>query len=551
MVEVTRAGTWEEVRAAHRWDIPARYNIAWDMCGKWAEAEPDRLALVHVAENPAETVREYSFGELWRLSGRLANVLAAHGVARGDRVGVLLPQCPETALAHIAAYRLGAVVVPLFTQFGSDALQYRLADSGAKAVVTDAANLAKVAAIRSDLPDLRHIWSAGGAEHGGEDGAEDGAASLAEAMEAAHEDAAVADTGPEDHAFISYTSGTTGPPKGALQAQRVFLGHIPAVQLFYDFWPQPGDRIWTPADWAWMGGLGNVMMPALRMGVPLIAHTPRRFDPEHAVRLIVEQGVTSSFLPPTALRMMRQLPRLPPLPLRSVGSGGEALGAATLDWAREALGLTIAEFYGQTECNLVCGNNAAILPVRPGSIGKPIPGKEVAVLGPDGRRRPPGEAGEIAVRRGDPAMFLAYWNQPEKTAEKFVLGEDGHEWMLTGDEGVTDEDGYFWFASRGDDVITSSGYRVGPSEIEDCLNRHPAVAMSACIGVPDPVRTEVVKAFVVLAEGLNGSPELADELKAHIRSRLSPHLMPREVEWIDSLPMTATGKIMRRELRGR
>ncbi len=163
----------------------------------------------------------------------------------------------------------------------------------------------------------------------------------------------------------------------------------------------------------------------------------------------------------------------------------------------------------------------------------------------------PGEAGEIAVRRGDPAMFLAYWNQPEKTAEKFIVGEDGEQWMLTGDEASVDADGYFWFGSRTDDVITSSGYRVGPSEIEDCLNRHPAVAMSACIGVPDPVRTEVVKAFVVLAEGSAGSPELADELRAHVRARLSPHLMPREIAWIDRLPMTATGKIMRRELRGR
>jgi acetyl-CoA synthetase len=464
---------------------------------------------------------------------------------------VLLPQSPETVLAHLAAYRLGAVIVPLFAQFGGDALGYRLADSGASAVVTDAAGLPKIAALRDRLPALRHVWVAGEAEGG----AAEGAAPLPEAMAAAREACPVADTGPEDHAFISYTSGTTGPPKGALHAHRVFLGHIPGVQLFYDFWPEKGDRIWTPSDWAWLGGLGNVMMPALRMGVPLVAEAPRRFDPEHAVRLIAEHGVTSAFLPPTALRLMRQLPRIPPLPLRSIGSGGESLGAATLDWGREALGLTINEFYGQTECNLVLGNCARILPVRPGSIGRPVPGKEVAILAPDGSRRAPGEPGEIAVRRGDPAMFLGYWNQPEKTAEKFAGAkdgsEDGQEWMLTGDEGTVDADGYFWFAARTDDVITSSGYRVGPSEIEDCLNRHPAVAMSACIGVPDPVRTETVKAFVVLAEGRNGSPELAEELQAHVRSRLAPHLMPREIAWTDRLPMTSTGKIMRRELRGR
>ena len=539
MVEITRAASWDEVRALHRWNIPARYNLAHDLCGKWAQAEPDRLALIHVADG----VREYSFGELWRLSARLANVLTAHGIARSDRVGVLLPQAPEVALAHIAAYRIGAVIVPLFTQFGGDALQYRLADSGAKAVVTDAANLPKIAGIRPALPDLAHVWTV--------DGPDDGAASLTEAMQAASEDCLTAETGPEDHAFITYTSGTTGPPKGALHGHRAALGHIPGVQLFYDFWPQPGDRIWTPSDWAWLGGLGNVMMPALRMGVPLVVHAPRRFDPEHAVRLIAEHRVTTAFLAPTALKLMRQLPAIRKLPLRAVGSGGESLGAAVLDWGREALGFTINEFYGQTECNLVLGNCARILPVRPGSMGRAVPGKDVAVLARGGRFCSPGETGEIAGRRGDPAMFLRYWKQPERTADKFVTAEDGAEWMLTGDEGRTDEDGYFWFSSRTDDVITSSGYRVGPSEIEDCLSRHPAVAMSACIGVPDPVRTEVVKAFVVLVDGREGSPELADELRAHVRARLSPHLTPREIEWTDRLPMTSTGKIMRRELRRR
>ena len=539
MVEITRAGSWDEIRAAHRWELPVGYNLAHDLCGKWAEAEPDRLALVHVADG----VREYRFGELWRLSARLANVLLARGVARGDRIGVLLPQAPEVALTHIAAYRIGAIAVPLFTQFGADALSFRLRDSGAEALITDHANLPKIAGIRAELPDLAHIWCI--------DGAADGAASLPAEMERASDECPVAATGPEDPAFITYTSGTTGPPKGALHGHRALLGHIPGLQLFYDFWPQPGDRHWTPSDWAWLGGLGNVMMPALRMGVPLVVHAPRRFDPEEAMRLIADHGVTSAFLAPTALKMMRQLPSVPKLPLRAVGSGGESLGAAVLDWGREALGITINEFYGQTECNLVVGNCARVLPVRPGSMGRAVPGKEVAVLSSDGRFCAPGQSGEIAVRRGDPAMFLRYWQQPEKTADKFVTAEDGREWMLTGDEGSVDGDGYFWFSSRADDVITSSGYRVGPSEIEECLNRHPAVAMSACIGVPDPVRTEVVKAFVVLAAGQEGSAPLADELRAHVRVRLSPHLTPREIEWTESLPMTSTGKIMRRELRRR
>lgn len=540
MAEITRADTWEAVRATHHWDLPNDYNIAWDACEKWARADPDRLALVHVRENGT---REYTFRDLQRLSSRLANVFLAHGISRGDRVGVLLPQVPETALCHLAAYRIGAIVVPLFTLFGEDGLRYRLENSGAKAVVTDAANLSKIAAIRADLPDLATVWNM--------DGAGDCAASLSDAMDQASDACPLVRTGPDDPAFICYTSGTTGPPKGALHGHRVLPGHVPATQIVHNFFPEPGDRIWTPSDWAWLGGLGNIMLPALRFGVPLIACRFDRFDPERAFQLIVDQGVTNSFLAPTALKLMRQVeaPQRFRHRLRSVASGGESLGAATLDWGREALDLTINEFYGQTEVNPVLGCNSAILPVRPGSMGKPIPGKHVVILREDATLADPDEAGEIAVRAGDPSMFLEYWKNPEKTAEKFMIASDGHRYILTGDEGRVDADGYFWFASRTDDVITSSGYRIGPSEIEDCLNRHPAVAMSACIGVPDPVRTEVVKAFVVLADGRNGDPDLADALKLHVRERLSPHVAPRAVEWIDRLPMTATGKIMRRELR--
>jgi acetyl-CoA synthetase len=537
VVEITRAETWEGVRAAHRWDLPSGYNLAWDMCEKWAVSEPGRLALIDVADQ----AREYTFADLSRLSQRLANTLLAHGIARGDRVGVLLPQVPETVLAHLAAYRIGAVIVPLFTLFGEDALHYRIENSGARAVITDGANLPKIAAIRETLPDLVQVWSI--------DGPGDGAADLHGDMDRASDTCPLIDSGPDDPAFISYTSGTTGPPKGALHGQRVLLGHVPGVQLFYDFWPQPGDRIWTPSDWAWLGGLGNIMMPALRFGVPLVAHRFDKFDPERAFALIRDQNVTSAFLAPTVLKLMRQAKAPPDLPLRSVGSGGESLGAAMLDWGREALGLTINEFYGQTECNLVLGNNAQLFQPKPGSMGKEIPGSRVAILGPDHEVLGPGEPGEIALGTDDAAMFLKYWRNPEKTAEKFVTASDGQTWMLTGDEGETDEDGYFWFSSRTDDVITSSGYRVGPTEIEDCLNRHPAVAMSAVIGVPDPVRTERIKAFVVLADGRNGSPDLVEELQAHVRKRISPHVMPREVEWIDAMPMTATGKIMRRELR--
>ncbi len=539
MVEITRASSWEAVRAAHRWDLPAKYNLAWDMCEKWAVSEPDRLALIDVANQS----RAYTFRDLSRLSSRLANVLQAHGIGRGDRIGVLLPQVPETVVAHLAAYRIGAIILPLFTLFGEDALKFRIENSGTRAVITDAANLPKIDAIRGDLPALERVWSI--------DGAGPDTRALHADMDTASDQCAIVDTTPEDPAVVCYTSGTTGPPKGALLAHRVCMGHVPGTQMVHDFWPHAGDRIWTPSDWAWLGGLGNIMMPALRFGVPLIACRFDRFDPEAAFDLISRQGVTNSFLAPTALKLMRQVPGAERFRghLRSIASGGESLGASILEWGQETLGVTINEFYGQTECNPVIGSNASILPPRPGAMGKPLPGKDVCILGPDYTVLGPGQSGEIAIGVNDASMMLGYWQSPEKTAEKYVTGSDGQRWMLTGDVGEIDEDGYFWFASRTDDVITSSGYRVGPTEIEDCLNRHPAVAMSAVIGVPDAVRTEVIKAFVVLAAGANGSPDLVDDLKAHVRARISPHVTPRHIVWIDQMPTTATGKIMRRELR--
>ena len=542
MNEVTRTDNWESLRAAHRWQMPDRYNLAWDMCEKWAEAEPDRTALIYL--RPDWAVREYSFAQLSRTSNRFANALAAQGVARGDRVAVLLPQVPEAILTHLAAYKLGAIALPLFTLFGEDGLAFRLSDSGAKALITDEANLPKIAAIRDRLPALETVYSI--------DRPGEGAWGFWQELGKAADHCEMADTGPEDPAFICYTSGTTGPPKGALHGHRVLLGHVPGVQVMHEFFPQPSDRMWTPADWAWMGGLCNVAMPALRHGVPLIAHRMEKFDPEKAFKLMARMEVRNTFLPPTALKLMRRVarPERFDLSLRSVGSGGESLGSEVLEWGQGALGLTINEFYGQTECNLVLGNCASIMEVRPGSMGRPFPGSDVAILDAEGNQLPPGEAGEIAVKRGDAAMFLEYWNAPEKTAERFVSNDAG-EWMRTGDEGVVDADGYFWFASRTDDVITSSGYRIGPSEIENSLTGHPAVAMAACIGLPDPIRTEVVKAFVTLSPGAVAAPELEAELITHVRNRLSPHVAPRSVAFVDAIPMTATGKIMRRELRAR
>ncbi len=531
---IGQAASWQEMREAFVWPKPAVFNIADAACERWAQTVPDRLALTYLQADGQ--TQDYSYGQLNRAANQLANVLKARGVGRGDRVAVLLPQMPETVLTHLAAYKLGAIAVPLFTLFGEDGLKYRLVDSGAKALVTDHANLPKVQAIRDMLPDMSEVFSV--------DGEEVGVHSFWCELEKAADHCSTAVTGLDDPAFISYTSGTTGPPKGALHGHRVLLGHLPGVELHHNFLPQQGDRIWTPADWAWMGGLANVLLPALYFGVPVIAHRMAKFDPDHAWWLMDKLNVRNTFLPPTALKLMRQAGRPKYQPkLRSVGSGGEALGAGLLDWGREHLGTTINEFYGQTECNLILSNSQSVLPVRAGSTGKAVPGHDLAVIDAEGQILEPGQPGEIAVRRPDPVMFLEYWNQPEKTAEKFV-----GDWMRTGDEGFVDDEGYFHFASRSDDVITSSGYRIGPSEIEDCLCTHPDVAMAGVIGVPDPVRTEAVKAFVVLRPGAVLD---RDALIGLVRSRLSPHLAPREVEAIEALPMTATGKIMRRALKDR
>ncbi len=528
--------SYDSVYGGFRWDIPERYNIGVDVCDKWA-GHGDRLALIHETADGA--VETYSFARLKDLSDRLANALRRLGVGRGDRVAIMLAQGPETAVAHIAAYKLGAVVMPLFTLFGPDALEYRLENSGAKAIISDGESLAKVTPLRARLPALEIVISIDGGE--GHD--------YGDLIDRADANLTPVDTAAEDPAMIVYTSGTTGPPKGALHAHRVLLGHLPGIALPHNFFPQPGDLMWTPADWAWIGGLMDALLPAWHFGVPVLAHRMAKFDPERAFALIARHGVRNAFMPPTALKLMRQVanPRARhDLAMRSIGSGGESLGAELLEWGRETFRLTINEFYGQTEVNLVIGNCAEIMAVRPGAMGRPIPGHEVAVVDASGAPVATGETGQIAIKRPDPVMFLEYWRDAAATAAKFV-----GDWCLTGDLARVDGDGYYWFVGRDDDIITSSGYRIGPAEIEDCLMKHPAVAMAAAIGVPDAMRTEIVKAFVVVAPGVTADDDLARQIQAHVKSQLAAHEYPREVEFVTEMPLTSTGKIMRRVLRAR
>ncbi len=536
---LARAGSYDRLIADFRWAIPARYNIAVDVCDRWAAHDPGRIALLEVADDGGVTPT--SFGALREASNRLASGLSARGIRRGDRVAILLPQAAPTLVAHLAAYKLGAVALPLAVVFGADALAYRLRDAGARALVTNAAGLAKVAMIRAEAPDLAVLVSA--------DGPEGEAAGYREVLAAGDPTFAPADTAADDPALMIYTSGTTGLPKGALHAHRVLLGHLPGFAMMHAFPPCPGDRMWTPADWAWAGGLLNALLPSLHHGIAVVARKAEKFDPAAAFRLIADLRVANAFVPPTALRMLRAVPA--PRAhhdlshLRTLASAGEALGAEVFDWARDALGLTVSEAYGQTECNLVLAACPGIGVVRPGSTGRPVPGHRVAILRPDGSEADAEEAGEIAVARPDPVMFLGYWNNPEGTAAKFR-----GDWMMTGDAARRDAAGYVHFIGRDDDIITSAGYRIGPTEIEDCLLRHPAVAQAAAVGKPDPMRTEIVKAFVVLRRGFAPGDALAAEIQAFVRTRLSAHEYPREIAFRERLPLTTTGKVIRRVLRG-
>lgn len=534
---LTPGNDYRTIYDRFEWNIPAHYNIGVDICDKWAD-QPDRLALIF--ENEAGQTETYTFKDLKERSNRLANGLRARGISAGDRVGILLPQRPETAISHISIYKLGAIAVPLFTLFGTDALSYRLGNSAARGVITDAANLPKILSIREQLPDLEVIIVTEG-------DTPDGVIDFEALLERGSEAFTPVSTRADDPALIIYTSGTTGPPKGALHAHRVLLGHLPGVEFPHNFFPREGDRFWTPADWAWIGGLIDALLPSWHHGIPVVAYRAKKFDPEEAFHFIAKHGIRNAFMPPTALKLMRQVPDPADrhhLNMRSIGSGGETLGEELLEWGRRVMGVTINEFYGQTECNLVVGSCSEVMPNLAGSMGRPIPGHRVVVVDEDGNPAPTGTVGEIAVQRPDPVMFLEYWRNAEATRAKFI-----NDWSLTGDLARMDEDGYLWFVGRKDDLITSSGYRIGPAEIEECIMKHPAVGMVAVIGKPDPVRTEVVKAFVVLRDDVPPSPELSQELKQFVKQRLAAHEYPREIEFIESLPMTATGKIMRRELK--
>ncbi|TWI52673.1 acetyl-CoA synthetase [Pseudomonas duriflava] len=519
----------------------AFFNISDACCDRWAHREPERLALIQ--KDLDGHISRYSFHDLHIHANRLANSLVNQGIKPGDRVGIMLPQSLEAGVAHIALYKLGAIAVPLFGLFGLDAIRHRARDCAMSALITDENGCTKVQQIWADLPELRFCYSTSTALD------DSRVLNYWEQTEQASDHFETHRSTADDPAVIIYTSGTTGHPKGALHAHRVLLGHVPGVSVSHDDFPQPGDLMWTPADWAWIGGLLDVLLPSWYLGIPVVACRAEKFEPANVFALLEELGIRNVFFPPTALKLLRQVNSPETrwtLRVRSIASGGESLGDELLAWGKQVFGLTINEFYGQTECNLVLSSCATRGIHKPGAIGQAVPGYTVGIVDTNGREVPVGEPGDIAVEAPNLNQMLGYWNKPEATDEKYR-----GRWLITGDRGYQDEDGYVYFLGRNDDVITSAGYRIGPAPVEDCLLKHPAVKMAAVIGKKDPTRTEIVKACVVLREGYPPNDRLVSELQQHVRQYLAAHEYPREIEFLDSLPLTATGKIIRGALRER
>ncbi|WP_436345380.1 acyl-CoA synthetase [Natronorubrum sp. FCH18a] len=559
---------YDHLREAFEWEMPERFNMAAYVCDRWATADPvdggesgdERVALY--TETAAGDRDQYTYEEFREVTNRLANFLADAGIERGDRIGVNAPQTAETVFTHVAAWKLGAVSIPLSTLFGPDAIAYRLDDSESRVCVVDESNVDAVREAAEGVPSLERVVTVGDVDtESGADEAVDAETDFWDAIEDRSSEFETVDTDAEDDAIIMYTSGTTGEPKGVRHAHRMLLGHLPLfLTTFCNLELGDDDVYYTPAEWAWIASLFDVVVPGLYYGKPIVAYDGGQFDPDDAFEILERYDVTNFFAPPTALRMQMQVEnpgeRYDIDSVRVIPSGGESLGQSIVDWAEETFdGAAVHEGYGQTEANLLVGDCTALAEFREGKMGLAAPGHDVRIVDPDTAEPTveTGEIGEIAVRyEGNPVCFKEYLNKPERTARKVRNG-----WLLTEDLGTVDEDGYFTFKSRKDDVIISAGYRIGPEEIEESLAGHEAVADAAVIGIPDDERGEVPKAFVVTADGTDledggggdDSETLEDTLQEHVRTRLAQYEYPREIEFVDELPKTATGKVRRADLR--
>jgi acetyl-CoA synthetase len=558
--DVKNPDRYDALHRQFRWHVPARFNLAEACCARWARDTPDAVAIRY--EHEDGTRLRVTYAQLQRQAERAANLLRNLGVQRGDRVAIVMPQRIETAVAHLAVYRLGAIAMPLSMLFGADALRYRLQDSGAVCAIVDESSVGNVGAARNECLALRRVIAVGGARGQGDVDWLDGLRAQSETCESV-------DTAADDAAILIYTSGTTGPPKGALIAQRGLIGNLTGFVCSQNWFPQGDAVFWSPADWAWTGGLMDALLPTLYFGCEIVAYHGR-FDPVKAFEIIERYRVTHTFLFPTALKAMMKAVPAPRerfgLNLRAIMSAGEAVGDAVFGYCRERLSITVNEMFGQTEINYIVGNCGRTLdghgreasgwPARAGSMGRPYPGHRVAVIDEHGHECARGTPGDVAVHRRDvhgdldPVFFLGYWNNDAATRAKFT-GDPDNSWCRTGDTATMDADGYLWYQGRSDDMFKAAGYRIGPSEVENCLVKHPAVANAAVVPKPDAERGALVKAYVVLADGAQAGDALIAELQSHVRGKLAPYEYPKEIEFIDALPMTTTGKVQRNVLRKR
>ncbi len=525
-------------------NIPHKFNIASVTIDKFANTT--RIALKNLKYNGE--LENLSFRFIQKKSNQLANALDNLNLNKNDRVGIILGQCPETLISHMACFKSGKISIPLFNLFGIEALKFRLIDSSASAVICDKYGLEKLMKIKHYLPSLKYIICTDKKERDNDILFFDGL------LNRSKDEYKNLNTNSEDPALIIYTSGTTGDPKGAILPHRTLLGHIPGVEMPHEFLSSDlsnNDCFWTPADWAWIGGLFDVLLPSLYFGIPVISFRSSKFDPEFTFDLMEKFEVKNTFLPPTSLKMMKSFnlyKSRDKLNLRTVGSGGEALGEELLNWGKEILNVGINEFYGQTECNLTVSNNGLIMKQKLGSIGRPVPGHKVKLMKDDGTfisKRD--DEGEIIVQSNSPSIFSGYWNNEIETQKKIIDG-----WLHTGDYATVDDEGYFYFKGRKDDLINSSGYRIGPTAIENTILSLQEIEMVAVVGVPDELRGEIVKAVIVPREKSllkNKNKNLKNKIKEHVKQNLAAHEYPRLIEFVEELPLTTTGKIKRNLIR--
>ena len=580
MVQSPVRDNYAALQQQFRWQVPRRFNIAEVCSGRWARRPDAAMRVAIHADGPGLEPRAHTYAELQDHADRLSRALLGLGVRRGDRVAIVLPQRFETAVAYIAVLQMGAVAMPLSVLFGPEALEFRINDSATTVLICDEGAIASVQDLRKACPSLRHVIGVGDEAGAAADHRFDALlASHAKTARSMGSDSAImADTAANDPAVLIYTSGTTGNPKGALIPHRALIGNLTGFicsQNWLGFdprtvgsdMPEPAlpSVFWSPADWAWTGGLMDALLPTLYFGRPIVAWRGR-FSPDVAFDLLQRYRVTHTFLFPTALKaMMKACPeprRIYRLHLQAIMSAGEAVGDAVFAYCQQQLGVTVNEMFGQTEVNYIVGNCSLFWPARAGSMGKGYPGHRVAVIDEQGQECASGVVGEVAVHRRDihgdpdPIFFLGYWNNEAGTLAKYTGARGPDDWCRTGDLALCDADGYLWYQGRADDMFKAAGYRIGPGEIENCLVKHAAVANAAVVPKPDPERGALVKAYVVLTPEAQVSltdeaakAGLVAELQQHVRGKLAPYEYPKDIEFIEALPMTTTGKVQRRILR--